>query len=66
MKWSPRQVNTNGYDRCEPVSSTGRGAPTGPLAMELGNWLAGWLREHQLHDLELRRYAAPDQAVGGG
>jgi hemerythrin-like metal-binding protein len=37
-----------------------------PLAMELGNWLAAWIREHQRHDLELRRLAPADAGVGGG
>ena len=29
-----------------------REGPTMQLAMEIGNWLAGWVREHQRHDLE--------------
>ena len=47
-------------------ASCRRDGATTPLAMEIGNWLAAWLRDHQRHDLELRRYAAPDGAVGGG
>jgi hemerythrin-like metal-binding protein len=43
-----------------------REGSTTPLAMELANWLAAWIREHQRHDLELRRYAAPEPTFGGG
>jgi hemerythrin-like metal-binding protein len=32
---------------------------TTPLAMEVGNWLAAWIREHQRWDLELKRAGAP-------
>jgi hemerythrin len=32
---------------------------TTPLAMEVGNWLAAWIREHQRWDLELKRRGAP-------
>ena len=28
-----------------------------PLAMEIGNWLAGWVREHQRYDLQLSEHA---------
>lgn len=47
-------------------SSCRRDGATTRLAMGLANCLAEWLRDHQRHDLDLRRYAAPDQAVGGG
>jgi hemerythrin len=28
-----------------------------PLAMEIGNWLVGWVRDHQRYDLELAAHA---------
>lgn len=34
-----------------------QGATT-PLAMEVANWLAAWIREHQRWDLELKREGA--------
>jgi hemerythrin-like metal-binding protein len=34
-----------------------RDGVTTPLAMEVANWLAAWIREHQRFDLALRRTA---------
>jgi hemerythrin len=28
-----------------------------PLAMEIGNWLVGWVRDHQRYDLQLAAHA---------
>jgi hemerythrin-like metal-binding protein len=36
------------------------------LATEVAGWLAAWLRDHQAHDVELRRFAPPGLPVGGG
>ena len=43
-----------------------RDGATMKLAMDVGNWLAGWVREHQRFDLELRRYVGDQPARGGG
>ncbi len=39
-----------------------------PIAMELGNFLTSWIREHQQHDAPLRRLLARrgPAALGGG
>jgi hemerythrin len=44
-----------------------REGATMPLAMEIGNWLVGWVRDHQRYDLEIVAYARrtrPDDVPG--
>ena len=36
------------------------------LAIELGDFVATWIRDHQRHDLELRSLARTDAGPGGG
>jgi hemerythrin-like metal-binding protein len=36
------------------------------LAMALGNFLSGWIRDHQRHDGALRGFVAPTRREGGG
>jgi hemerythrin-like metal-binding protein len=43
-----------------------RDGPSAALAIELGDFLAGWIRDHQRHDLELRALARADAGPGGG
>jgi hemerythrin len=42
-----------------------RDGATARLAMEVGNWLVGWIRDHQRYDLQLVARAG-DRAGGGG
>jgi len=36
------------------------------LAMEVGDWLARWVREHQRHDLKLADHVRTARAAGSG
>jgi hemerythrin len=46
-------------------AATAREGATTPLAIDVGNWLASWVREHQRYDLQLAAYAGgPDAAAG--
>jgi hemerythrin len=43
--------------RIDEFDARCREGVTIPLSMEVANWLAAWIREHQRWDLELRRDA---------
>ena len=47
-------------------ATTARGGPTTRLAIDVGNWLASWVREHQRYDLQLTAYAGEPEAGDAG
>ena len=46
--------------------ATTREGATMRLAIDIGNWLASWVREHQRYDLQLAAYAREAEACDAG
>jgi hemerythrin len=46
--------------------TTSREGASTRLAMDVGNWLVSWVRDHQRYDLELAAYAREAEAPAAG